>query len=107
MEKAKAAKVSNVGVVPNPKARLLDRVREVIQVKHRSIRTEAAKRFMCEWRWRGERRGVGMLRVRPVPVAAEDAVKRARFRQDRTGRYSIEEVDFQLASSVTQYRGAS
>ena len=38
-------------VVPNPKARLLDEVREVIRVKHYSIRTEDAyvqwiKRFI-------------------------------------------------------------
>ena len=51
MEKAKAAKVLSPGVVPNPKARLLDQVREVIRVKHYSIRTEEAyvqwiKRFI-------------------------------------------------------------
>ncbi len=51
MEKAKAANPSGVGVVPNPKLRLLDQVREVIRVKHYSIRTEDAyvqwiKRFI-------------------------------------------------------------
>ena len=51
MEKAKAAKVLSPGVVPNPKARLLDQVRGVIRVKHYSIRTEEAyvqwiKRFI-------------------------------------------------------------
>ena len=51
MEKAKAERVVGVGVVPNPKARLLDQVREVIRVKHYSIRTEDAyvqwiKRFI-------------------------------------------------------------
>ena len=42
MEKTKAARVLIPGVVPNPKARLLDQVREVIRVKHYSIRTEEA-----------------------------------------------------------------
>ena len=53
MERAKAERVVGlgVGVVPNPKARLLDQVREVIRVKHYSIRTEDAyvqwiKRFI-------------------------------------------------------------
>ncbi len=51
MEKAKAARVLIPRVVPNPKARLLDQVREVIRVKHYSIRTEEAyvqwiKRFI-------------------------------------------------------------
>ena len=51
MKKAKAAVVLSPGVVPNPKARLLDQVREVIRVKHYSIRTEEAyvqwiKRFI-------------------------------------------------------------
>jgi len=32
--------VSQEGIVPNPKKRLLDQVREVIQLKHYSIRTE-------------------------------------------------------------------
>ena len=51
MADAKAAGFSSDGVVPNPKARLLDQVREVIRVKHYSIRTEEAyvqwiKRFI-------------------------------------------------------------
>src|SRR5437667_311764 len=51
MADAKAADSSSDGVVPNPKARLLDQVREVIRVKHYSIRTEQAyvgwiKRFI-------------------------------------------------------------
>jgi integrase len=51
MANAKAANHSSTGVVPNPKARLLDQVREVIRVKHYSIRTEDAyvqwiKRFI-------------------------------------------------------------
>ena len=51
MANAKAANLSSAGVVPNPKARLLDQVREVIRVKHYSIRTEDAyvqwiKRFI-------------------------------------------------------------
>ena len=33
MKKEKAAKPLPIGVVPNPKAKLLDQVREVIQVK--------------------------------------------------------------------------
>jgi integron integrase len=41
MEPAKAADVRGQ-VIPNPKARLLDQVREVIRVKHYSIRTEEA-----------------------------------------------------------------
>ena len=51
MADAKAAGFSSDGVVPNPKSRLLDQVREVIRVKHYSIRTEEAyvqwiKRFI-------------------------------------------------------------
>ena len=51
MANAKAAKLSSAEVVPNPKARLLDQVREVIRCKHYSIRTEDAyvqwiKRFI-------------------------------------------------------------
>src|SRR5438876_2180540 len=51
MEKAKAAYHSRLGVVPNPKLRLLDQVRELIRVKPYSIRTEDAyvqwiKRFI-------------------------------------------------------------
>ncbi len=51
MANAKAAILSSAGVVPNPKARLLDQVREVIRFKHYSIRTEDAyvqwiKRFI-------------------------------------------------------------
>src|ERR1044071_6979083 len=42
MEKAKAAYHSRDGVVPNPKLKLLDQVREVIRLKHYSIRTEDA-----------------------------------------------------------------
>jgi len=37
MANAKAAKLSSAGVVPNPQARLLDQVREVIRFKHYSI----------------------------------------------------------------------
>jgi len=51
MENAKAGNFSRAAVVPNPKARLLDQVREVIQLKHYSLRTEEAyiqwiKRFI-------------------------------------------------------------
>ncbi len=51
METAKAAMSPTVGVVPNPKAKLLDQVREVIRLKHYSLRTEDAyvqwiKRFI-------------------------------------------------------------
>ncbi len=51
MANSKAAKLSSAGVVPNPKARLLDQVREVIRFKHYSISTEDAyvqwiKRFI-------------------------------------------------------------
>ena len=42
MEKANAEMRHGTGVIPNPKARLLDQVREVIRVKHYSIRTEQA-----------------------------------------------------------------
>ena len=42
MEKAKAETLPSPGVVPNPKARPLDQVREVIRAKHYSIRTEEA-----------------------------------------------------------------
>jgi integron integrase len=51
IERAKAAPFRSPGVVPNPKARLLDQVREVLRLKHYSIRTEEAyvqwiKRFI-------------------------------------------------------------
>jgi integron integrase len=51
METAKAAGGSTTGVVPNPKKKLLEQVREVIILKHYSIRTEEAyvqwiKRFI-------------------------------------------------------------
>ena len=42
MENTKAAAFPSPGVVPNPKSRLLDQVREVIRLKHYSIRTEDA-----------------------------------------------------------------
>jgi len=45
MEKTKAARFPSPGVVPNPKARQLDQVREVIRLKHYSIRTEAETRL--------------------------------------------------------------
>ena len=44
METAKAANFPGPSVIPNPKARLLDQVREVIRVKHYSIRTEITYR---------------------------------------------------------------
>jgi len=51
MEAAKASVPRWEGVIPNPKARLLDQVREVMRVKHYSLRTEQAyvawiKRFI-------------------------------------------------------------
>jgi len=56
MEKAKAevshlVTVGGPSVIPNPKKKLLDQVREVIRVKHYSIRTETTyvdwiKRFI-------------------------------------------------------------
>src|SRR5881409_2279642 len=42
MEKAKAANDSSVGFIPNPKLKFMDQVREVIRVRHYSIRTEEA-----------------------------------------------------------------
>ena len=51
MDKAKAEGRWTATVVPNPKLKLLEQVREVIRVKHYSIRTEEAyvhwiKRFI-------------------------------------------------------------
>ena len=40
MEKAKAETAVLAAVIPNPKSKLLDQVREVIRVKHYSLRTE-------------------------------------------------------------------
>ena len=40
MENAKAETAVRAAVIPNPKAKLLDQVREVIRVKHYSLRTE-------------------------------------------------------------------
>lgn len=42
----KAAPVQFESIIPNPKARLLDQVREVMRLKHYSIRTERA---YCDW----------------------------------------------------------
>lgn len=39
----------SVTVIPNPKAKLLDQVREVIRVKHYSIRTEEAEEAYVYW----------------------------------------------------------
>ncbi len=44
MANAKAAKLSSAEVVPNPKVRLLDQVREVIRFKHYSIGTSGWNR---------------------------------------------------------------
>ncbi len=38
--------VTYESVIPNPKAKLLDQIREVMRLKHYSIRTE---RTYCEW----------------------------------------------------------
>src|SRR5881628_1443010 len=52
MEMAKAEKrPATTGIIPNPKIKLLDQLREVIRLKHYSIRTEQAyvhwiKRFI-------------------------------------------------------------
>ena len=35
-------------VVPNPKLKLMDQVREVLRLRHYSIRTE---RCYCDWIW--------------------------------------------------------
>jgi hypothetical protein len=40
MEPAKASVFRGEHIVPNPKARLLDQVREVLRLKHYSLRTE-------------------------------------------------------------------
>ena len=40
MEKAKAEMPVLAAVIPNPKAKLMDQVREVMRVKHYSLRTE-------------------------------------------------------------------
>ena len=42
MEMAKAEKWPATGFIPNPKSKLLDQVRQVIRLKHYSIRTEQA-----------------------------------------------------------------
>ena len=51
MKIVKAEKPPVAGFIPNPKVKLLDQVREVIRLKHYSIRTEQAyvqwiKRFI-------------------------------------------------------------
>lgn len=40
----------SASVIPNPKLKLLDQIREVMRVKHYSIRTE---RTYCDWAGRG------------------------------------------------------
>jgi len=40
MNLAKASPSAMAGLIPNPKARLLDQVREVMRFKHYSVRTE-------------------------------------------------------------------
>src|SRR6266850_1828601 len=61
MEKAKAAYDPTDGVIPNPQLRLLDQVREVIRVKHYSIRTEDA---YVQWIKAGNHRPHGAAFVR-------------------------------------------
>jgi Phage integrase, N-terminal SAM-like domain len=56
MEGRKATGPAGAGVIPNPKARLLDQVREVMRVTHYSLRTEQAyvawmKRFIFSTRF--------------------------------------------------------
>ena len=47
MESASGAgRVGDELVVPNPKLKLMDQVREVLRIKHYSIRTE---RCYCDW----------------------------------------------------------
>ncbi len=41
-----AAEVSYESIIPNPKLKLLDQMREVMRLKHYSIRTE---RTYCDW----------------------------------------------------------
>ncbi len=83
MEKTKAASFPSPGVVPNPKARLLDQVREVIRVKHYSIRTEEVyvqwiKRFILFHGKRHPREmGAGEIEVFLTDLAVQRKVAAA------------------------------
>ena len=55
MNLAKASPSATAGLIPNPKARLLDQVREVLRFHHYSLRTEEAyvqwiRRYLQFWR---------------------------------------------------------
>ena len=52
LEKALRLQAGRIGfeaVVPNPKLKLLDQVREIMRLRHYSIRTEQS---YCDWIWR-------------------------------------------------------
>ena len=46
MEPTNASVCRKEHIIPNPKAKLLDQVREVLRLKHYSLRTE---RTYCDW----------------------------------------------------------
>ncbi len=58
-------------VIPNPKARLLDQIREVMRLKHYSIRTE---RSYCDWAKRYVR--YHQMRSREEMFPAEPKIER-------------------------------
>ena len=77
MEKAKAelshgGTVRRDGIIPNPKKKLLDQVREVIRLKHYSLRTEQCyvdwiRRFIVFHR----EKALTSPRPSPLPKGAE------------------------------------
>ena len=94
MEKAKAERRWSPAVIPNPKAKLLDQVREVIRVKHYSIRTEEAyvqwvKRFIFFSRKEASERN-GRSGDRGIPNGFSGAVEgRGKHTEPGTERLGI------------------
>ena len=87
MEKAKAelshgGTVRRDGIIPNPKKKLLDQVREVIRLKHYSLRTEQCyvdwiKRFIVFHREKA------LTSPRPSPLPPGAARERGAWRHPR------------------------
>ncbi len=77
MEKAKAEKrPTTTGIIPNPKIKLLDQVREMIRLKHYSIRTEQAylqwiKRFIFFHQKRHRREVPGLQDLPRIPLTLD------------------------------------
>lgn len=63
-------------VIPNPKHKLLDQIREVMRLKHYSLRTE---RTYCEWVWRHVR--FHQMKGREEMLPAEPKMEERRWEE--------------------------